>query len=92
MYVPWLISVVVLAVRAHEPTEINIGALFDLERLPGRNGHEELRAAQVAVQDINAQSDDLFGGLYTLRLLSNNSRVAQEQHVELVGASLIALV
>ncbi|UJR31761.1 hypothetical protein I4U23_019239 [Adineta vaga] len=60
--------------RANEPIEIHIGALFDLGYSSVHNGREELRAAELAIKDINLQSEELFQRRYTLQLLSNDSR------------------
>ena len=58
-----------------KPIDIHIGALFDLRYSSLSNGRDELRAAELAIEDINAQTKDLFQGRYRLRLLSNNSQV-----------------
>ncbi|CAF1299178.1 unnamed protein product [Adineta ricciae] len=57
-----------------EPIDIHIGALFDLRYSSLPNGRDELRAAELAIEDINAQTNNLFQGRYRLRLLSNNSQ------------------
>ncbi|CAF3315767.1 unnamed protein product [Rotaria sp. Silwood2] len=60
--------------RTNKPTTLNIGALFDFDHLSKDNGRHELQAAQIAIHEINLRQKDLFNGLYTLTLLSNNSR------------------
>jgi len=54
---------------------LHIGALFDLEHPSIDNGRQDIQAAQMAIDEINTRQKDLFHGLYTLKLLANNSRV-----------------
>lgn len=78
MYFLYLILFVIISyydTQSAEPIDIHIGALFDLRHSSLSNGRDELRAAELAIEDINTQAKDLFHGRYRLRLLSNNSRV-----------------
>jgi hypothetical protein len=61
--------------RSNKSIVLHIGALFDFEHSSINNGREDLRAAQMAIDDVNSRQKDLFKGVYTLELLSNNSRV-----------------
>ncbi|CAF1499111.1 unnamed protein product, partial [Rotaria sordida] len=73
----WIFLIIIILSkgnRTHEPTELHIGALFDFDHLSKDNGRHELQAATIAINDINHRQKDLFKGLYTLTLLSNNSR------------------
>jgi ABC-type branched-subunit amino acid transport system substrate-binding protein len=54
---------------------IHIGALFDNDHPTVNHGQQDLQAAQIAIDEINRRRQELFHGLYTLTLLSNNSRV-----------------
>jgi hypothetical protein len=54
---------------------LHIGALFDFEHPSIDNGRQDIQAAQMAINEINTRQKDLFHGLYTLKLLANNSRV-----------------
>ncbi|CAF1614382.1 unnamed protein product, partial [Rotaria sp. Silwood1] len=60
--------------QTNKSTTLHIGALFDFDHLSKDNGRHELQAAQIAIEEINFRQKDLFNGLYTLTLLSNNSR------------------
>lgn len=53
-----------------KPIALHIGALFNFD-----NDEYDLQAAQIAIDEINLRSYDLFNGHYILKLLSNNSRV-----------------
>ncbi len=79
MYSQCLIFLIIIILtndnRADKPMVLHIGALFDSEHPSIYNGRQELHAAEMATEDINLQHEYLFDGLYTLRLLSNNSRV-----------------
>lgn len=48
-----------------------LGALFDHDH----HNPNDFRAAQLAVEEINQRSNELFHGAYRLELLANNSRV-----------------
>lgn len=54
---------------------LHIGGLFDFEYTSKHNGEKEFQAAQLAIDEINSRSKDLFNEKYILKFLSNNSRV-----------------
>ncbi len=78
MYSQCLINFILIILingnRSNKSIVLHIGALFDFEHSSINNGREDLRAAQMAIDEINSRQD-LFNGVYTLELLSNNSRV-----------------
>jgi hypothetical protein len=79
MYSQYLIFLILIilsnANRADKSIVLHIGALFDFEHPSIDNGRQDLQAAQMAIDEINFRQKDLFNGQYTLKLLSNNSRV-----------------
>lgn len=54
---------------------LHIGGLFNFEQSSINHGQDEFHAAQLAIDEINNRSKDLFDERYILKLLSNNSRV-----------------
>ncbi|CAF3410764.1 unnamed protein product [Rotaria socialis] len=78
MYSQCLIVFALITSSISNPTNklsiIRIGALFDFEHPSVNNGRQDLRAAQIAITEINHRQKDLFHGNYVLRLISNNSR------------------
>ena len=81
----WIFLIVIILSkgnRTNKPTKLHIGALFDFDHLSKDNGRHELQAATIAINDINHRQKDLFKGLYTLTLLSNNSRVYKTKQKE----------
>jgi hypothetical protein len=79
MYSQWLIFLILIILingnLLSKSIVLHIGALFDFEHPSIDNGREDLQAAEMAIDEINNRQKDLFNGLYTLKLLSNNSRV-----------------
>jgi hypothetical protein len=61
--------------RTNKPIELHIGALFDSEYPSIDNNRQDFQAAQLAIDEINSRHNELFNGSYTLKLLSNHSRV-----------------
>ena len=75
----WIYSFLILFVNANPSIVLHIGALFDFEHPSNDNGRQDLRAAQLAIDEINTRRIDLFDGRYTLQLLANNSQVKSNQ-------------
>lgn len=64
-----------LFIDVHQTLVLHIGALFDFKHSSNDNGRQDLRAAQLAIDEINTRRIDLFDGRYTLQLLANHSQV-----------------
>ena len=73
----WIYSFLILFIDANQTIVLHIGALFDFEHPSNDNGRQDLRAAQLAIDEINTRRIDLFDGRYTLQLLANNSQVGE---------------
>lgn len=59
---------------------LHIGALFN--SAPQSIGNYDLRAAQIATDEINQRSKELFNGKYQFTLLANNSQVIENDDDE----------
>lgn len=72
MYSQCLMSfIMIILINTNQQTIVlHIGALFNFD-----HDQYDLQAAQIAIDEINLRSYDLFNNRYTLTLLSNNSQV-----------------
>lgn len=58
-----------------KPIALHIGGLFNYGNSFINNGQYDLQAAQMAIDEINNRSNELFNNRYQLILLSNNTKV-----------------
>ena len=73
-------------IRQSNASEIlHLGAFFDQDY----HNHDDVRAAQFAIDEINERSDELFHGAYRLKLLANNSRVESTRRSTVVDLSVL---
>lgn len=77
----FVLIVLITAEEIHEPVILNIGALFDFEHSSIGESRQELQSAQIAIDEVNRRNEDLFNGLYRLRLIANNSRVCKIKYI-----------
>jgi hypothetical protein len=71
----FIMIILINANQENKPITLHIGGLFNSDNPLLDNGQQDLQAAQIAIDEINLRSHDLFNSRYTLTLLSNNSRV-----------------
>lgn len=67
----FILLIMILSINTHSINQsivLHIGALFNSDLY-------DLQAAQLAIEEINHRSKDLFQNRYQLTLLSNHSRV-----------------
>lgn len=74
-FVFFIMIISINANQSNKPIVLNIGGLFNDGNSSIDHGQDDLQAAQMAVDEINLRSDDLFNGYYYLTLLANNSKV-----------------
>ena len=69
-YYFFIMIILINANQQPKPTVLNIGELFNSD-----NDQQDLQVAQIAIEEINLRSKDLFNGRYILSLVANDSRV-----------------
>jgi len=71
----YLLIILINVYLSKQSFVLHIGALFDFDHPLIDNGQRDLQAAELAINEINRQNQELFDGLYTLKLLTNNTQV-----------------